>query len=195
MIDWIAVMLLRAQVEQYTPSVQPRSYMAAQVEAESAWRKNAKLITPREYGCGYGQITRTARFDKLAELRQQYPRELGGWTWADCTDPVYQMRAVVLMNRDAAKRLPAMATAADKTAIVIAARNRGTGGVLSEIRACRMTVGCDPTRWHGHVAKTCTAGRAPLVGIGRSACDVNRTHVAKVLKRAPIYAAAMGDKA
>lgn len=194
MIDWIAVAALQVEVERLAPEMQPRSYMAAQVEIESNWKRDAKLVTTREYGCGYGQITRTARFDTLAEYRAKYPKELGGWTWADCTRPTYQFRSIVLMNRDAAKRLPVMATPTDTVAVVVAARNRGIGGILSEVRACKMTKGCDPTRWNDHVAKTCTASKAPLPGIGRSACDVNRSHVQKVLTRSKVYAKAMGDR-
>ena len=192
-VETVLLLALRAEIERFWPEQHLRWPFATQIEIESGWKQNARLKTSREEGCGFGQITRTARFDTLAELKTKYPATFAGWSWANCTNAAFQFRSVVIMNRDAARTLPKMANAREQWAVVAAARNRGIGGTLSEWRLCQRTQGCDATRWFGHIEKTCTASRTPLPGIGRSACDVNRAHVAKVLdaKRGAKYAAVL----
>lgn len=184
---------LRVEIERYWPEQTMRWPFATQVEIESAWRENARLKTSREEGCGFGQITRTARFDTLAELKDKHADAFSGWSWDNCTNRTYQLRSVVIMNLDAARALPRMANAREQWAMIAAARNRGVGGTVSEWRLCQRTPGCDASRWYGHIELTCTASRAPLPGIGRSACEVNRAHVAKVMdeKRGAKYVQAL----
>lgn len=58
--------------------------------------------------------------------------------------------------------------------------NGGNGGVTKERRACKLSPGCDPGKWFGHVEHYCMKSKKPLYG-GRSACDINRHHVYDVL--------------
>lgn len=157
------------------------------------WNPGSRLKSAREEGAGLGQITRAwhpdgrTRFDALAEMRDRHPalREL---SWANVySRPDLQIRAVVLKSRDNFQALRAVADPWQRIAFADAAYNGGLGGVTKERRACQIKAGCDPQRWFGHVEHTCLKSRTPLYG-GRSACDINRHHVADVLLvRAPKY--------
>ena len=196
--------ILKAEQLRYWPAHPAPSVLAALVEQESCvslksprcWNPGARLKSTREEGAGMGQITRayradgSLRFDALADLTRQYGGDLAGLSW----DTVYQrpdlqFRAMVLMSRDAT--MPFRATTG-MLHFGDAAYNGGAGGVQKERRACALTQGCDPGRWFGHVEQHCLKSRQPLYG-GRSACDINREHVANVfLDRRAKYIPAMG---
>ena len=142
-----------------------------------------------------GQITRayradgSLRFDALAGLRDQYGADLSGLSWDTVySRPDLQLRALVLMSRDAARPFRG------STAWLHfgdAGYNGGVAGVQKERRACKLSAGCDPARWFGHVEAHCLKSRQPLYG-GRSACDINREHVRNVfLVRRAKYVGAM----
>ena len=184
--------VLQAQQRAYWPNHPNPALLAALVEQESCtslkspkcWNPASQLKSAREEGAGMGQITRayradgSVRFDALADLRGQYGGELGEWTWANVyTRPDLQLRALVLMSRDAAS---AFRTAPAMLAFGDAAYNGGAGGVQRERRACAMARGCDPGQWFGNVEAHCLKSRQPLYG-GRNACDINREHVTNVL--------------
>lgn len=182
---------LKAEQLRYWPDHPDPAALAALVEQESCpslrhskcWNPGARLKTDREEGAGMGQITRayradgSLRFDSLAGLRQQYGAELAGFSW----DTVYQrpdlqLRAMVLMSRDAAR--PFRASSA-WLHFGDAGYNGGVAGVQKERRACKLSPGCDPGQWFGHVERVCLKSRQPLYG-NRSACDINREHVENV---------------
>lgn len=195
---------LLAEQRHYWPSHPAPSVLAALVEQESCvslkslrcWNPGARLKSAREEGAGMGQITRayradgSLRFDALAGLRSQYGADLVGISWETVYQrPDLQLRALVLMSRDATmlfRQTPGMLHFGD------AAYNGGAGGVQKERRACALSRGCDTARWFGHVERHCLKSRQPLYG-GRSACDINRSHVHDVfLLRRAKYVAAMG---
>lgn len=180
-------------------------YTAGLIEHESCislrhpkcWNPRSELKTSRELGVGFGQLTKafrqdgTIRFDKLTELRQQYPRELGELSWSTIRDrPDLQLRAMLIMTkedyrffaqhiRDPVQIFP----------FVDAAYNGGRKGVLLEIQACRLAgiTKCNPELWFDNVERFCMKSKAPLYG-NRSACDINRHHVRDViLVKAPKY--------
>lgn len=191
--------VLKAEQRHYWPDHPDPAALAALVEQESCvslkspkcWNPDARLKTDREEGAGMGQITRayradgSLRFDALADLRDQYGQELGGLSW----DTVYQrpdlqLRALVLMSRDAARPFRASATWLH---FGDAGYNGGVAGVQKERRACKLSAGCDPAQWFGHVERHCLKSRQPLYG-NRSACDINRQHVRGVfIERRPKY--------
>ena len=195
--------ILKAEQAKYWPGHPDPAALAALVEQESCaslkspkcWNPAARLKSAREEGAGMGQITRayradgSQRFDALADLRDRYSAELAGWSWDNVySRPDLQLRAVVLMSRDAAtpvKAAPAWLHFGD------AGYNGGVAGVQKERRACKLSAGCDPARWFGHVEAHCIKSRQPLYG-GRSACDINREHVRNVfLVRRAKYVGAM----
>jgi hypothetical protein len=157
------------------------------------WQPTSRLKSAREEGAGLGQLTRawrtdgTLRFDALAEMRQRHPalRELD---WATIYQrPDLQIRALVLMSRGNWDALRGVPDYWERLAMADAAYNGGLGGVQNERRACHVRAGCDADRWFGHVEATCLKSRQPLYG-GRNACDINRHHVADVLRtRMPRY--------
>lgn len=179
---------LRAEQRQFWPDHPDPAALAALVEQESCvslkspkcWNPGARLKTDREEGAGMGQITRafradgSVRFDALADLRSQYDAELGALSWGNVYQrPDLQLRALVLMSRDAAR--PFRASAA-WLHFGDAGYNGGVAGVQKERRACKLAGGCDPGKWFGNVEAHCLKSRQPLYG-GRSACDINREHV------------------
>lgn len=184
---------LKAEQQRYWSDHPDAVLLAGLIEQESCitlksrgcWNPSAKLRSAREEGAGMGQITRafrpdgTVRFDSLTALRSQYQAELAGWNWDNVyTRPELQLRAIVLMSRDAARPFRA---APDMLAFGDAGYNGGVAGVQKERRACAMSGGCDAGRWFGHVEYHCLKSRKPLYG-DRNACDINRDHVRKVLQ-------------
>lgn len=183
--------VLVAEQRRHWPDHPDPPALAGLVEQESCvrlasprcWNPAARLRTDREEGAGMGQITRawradgSLRFDSLAEAVDRYGSDLSGLTWGSVyTRPDLQLRAVVLMARDAARpfrQAPGWLHFGD------AGYNGGVDGVQRERRACAMTDGCDPGLWFGHVERHCLKSRRPLYG-QRSACDINREHVRNV---------------
>lgn len=185
--------VLKSEQQRLWPDHPRPVLLASLVEQESCyslrsrgcWNPAAQLKTAREEGVGVGQITRayradgTLRFDALSDLRTQYAGELGALSWTNVYQrPDLQLRALVLMSRDAARQFrqaPAMLEFGD------AGYNGGPAGVQRERRACALAKGCDPGQWFGHVERHCLKSREPLYG-GRSACDINREHVRNVFQ-------------
>jgi hypothetical protein len=183
---------LKAEQQRLWPGHPDPVLLASLVEQESCvslksrscWNPAARLKSAREEGAGMGQITRawradgSLRFDSLAGLRSQYSAELGAWSWDNAYErPDLQLRAIVLMSRDAYRPFR---TAPAALAFGDAAYNGGAGGVHQERRACALAIGCDAGQWFHHVELHCLKSRQPLYG-GRSACDINREHVRNVL--------------
>lgn len=193
--------ILKAEQAKYWADHPDPAALAALVEQESCaskakcWNPGARLKTSREEGAGMGQITRayradgSLRFDALAGLRDQYGADLSGLSW----DTVYgrpdlQLLALVLMSRDAARPFRG---STGWLHFGDAGYNGGVAGVQKERRACKLSAGCDPSRWFGHVEAHCLKSRQPLYG-NRSACDINREHVHNVfLVRRAKYVGAM----
>ncbi len=192
---------IAALLDQHWPAIPMREYVPGLIHHESCitdrhprcWSPTAELRTAREQGVGLGQLTRawrpdgSLRFDALAEMRDRHPalREL---SWANVYQrPDLQLLAVVLKVRGDFNALAAVRDPMQRLAMADAAYNGGLGGLQSERRACGLRAGCDPQQWWGHVERTCLKSRAPLYGT-RSACDINRHHVADVLRnKAPRY--------
>lgn len=191
--------VLKSEQRRLWPDHPDPAVLAALVEQESCpslrsrmcWNPAAQLKSAREEGAGLGQLTRayrkdgTQRMDSLAGLRSQYGAELGELSWSTIYQrPDLQLRAMVLMSRDATRTFraaPAMLAFGD------AAYNGGAGGVQQERRACALSPGCDPGQWFGAVERHCLKSHEPLYG-QRDACTINREHVRNViLVRRPKY--------
>ncbi len=192
---------LGRELATHWPDAPDWAVLAGQVEKESCitlthsrcWNPRAELRTSREQGVGLGQITRTARFDALAELRAQFPRELAGWSWDSPTlyDPAFQLRAVVLMDRRNHRQLTDVPEP-DRMDMALAAYNGGMGGLIGERKLCQSTRGCDHRRWAGHVEKTSMKSRVAKPGYGQSFFDINRGYPPGVRARAVKYRPLMG---
>ncbi len=183
--------ILKAEQLRYWPDHPDPASLYALVEHESCvslksprcWNPGSKLKTNREEGAGMGQLTRayrddgSIRFDALADIKAQYNDELSGLSWNNIYQhPDYQLRAMVIMSRDAARTFrgtPGWLQFGD------AGYNGGIAGVQKERRACKLSSGCDPSKWFDNVESHCLKSRQPLYG-NRSACDINRMHVRAV---------------
>lgn len=190
--------VLKAEQRTHWPDMPVPSALAAQVEQESCvsltstrcWNPRAELRTSREQGVGFGQVTRTSRFDALSELRAQFPEQLRGWSWSSASlyDPAYQLRALVLMDLRNWRVITGAATPGDRLAMALTAYNGGLGGLNSDRRMCAATRGCDPGQWFGHVERTSMKTRTVAKGYGRSFFDINRAYAPAILfTRRPKY--------
>jgi hypothetical protein len=197
--------LLKAEQVRFWDDHPASELLPALVEHESCitlkhsrcWNPASRLKTSREEGAGLGQITRAwtadgnLRFDSLAEMRDKHPA-LQEWSWSNVYQrPDLQLRAVVLMSRDNYLRIRQLVEDPNEAlAMADAAYNGGFNGVQNDRRACQIKAGCDPKKWFAHVEMTCTKSKAALYG-NRSACDINRHHVADVLLVRPFKYRAM----
>ncbi len=181
--------LKQEQVAQW-PAMPHPAVLAAQVEQETCpslkhrmcWNPRAELRTSRERGVGLGQITKTDRFDALAEIRAASGGKLDGWAWEreSIYDPRFQLRALVLKDLQTWKALPGWANDSERLRATLAGYNGGIGGVLSDRKVCAATPGCDPTRWVGHVEHTSRKAKVVASGYGQSFFQINRSYVSNI---------------
>jgi len=193
---------LKAEQRAYWPNMPLPSALGAQVEQETCislrsprcWSPRAELKTDREQGVGLGQITRTARFDSLAEVRASNRKALAGWSWdkASLYDARYQLRAMVLMDRRCFDVMVGTASTMDRLAMAFSCYNGGAGGVNSDRRLCRATAGCNAAKWFGHVEHTSLKRKTAVAGYAKSFFKINREYVRNVLiVRRPRYVPAL----
>ena len=183
--------ILKEEQRLWWPDHPLPSALGAQVEQESCvslknprcWASTAELRTARERGVGLGQITKTARFDALAEMRVQFPKALAGWSWdnASLYDPHLQLRALILMDYRNYRTLTDVTDSHERLAMSLAAYNGGQGGLASDRRACAGTPGCDPKRWWGNVEHTSLKAKTAVAGYGKSFFEVNREYPKNII--------------
>lgn len=193
--------VLQAEIAGKWPAVPMRSALAAQVEQETCpslksakcWNPRTELKTSREYGFGLGQLTVTSRFDNFAEARK-LDTSLRDWRWEDRFDAARQLRTMVLMDKDAFRRLAMVADERERFAMAFSAYNGGLGGVLADRRVCAQVPGCDPGRWFGHVEMHSLKAKTKTAEYGQSFYAINRGYVQAVMHtRRGKYALAMGE--
>ena len=178
--DMHLVSLMGAQIEQET---------CANLRERTCWSPNAELKTSREFGGGFGQLTKAyttsgaVRFDVMQQLLNKYPRDLKGYSWSNFKDPVLSMRAYVLMIRDTNLAIKGAASQLDQFAFAMSAYNGGAGGLNSDRLSCRAKRGCDSTKWFGNVENAGLKSKIALRGYGgQSPFSINRTYVSNVIK-------------
>ncbi|NRR28900.1 hypothetical protein HSX11_01760 [Oxalobacteraceae bacterium] len=184
---------LGAEVDRFWPALAPRAFVAGVIEQESNWKIGAKLQTARELGAGLGQFTRayaadgSLRFDALEETKRLDP-SLAAWSWRDPYRAEYQLRGVVLKlranNRACA---PLMTDSREALACAAAQYNGGAGSVSKRIRLCRVTSGCDPGRWFGHLEHRVVQSTARVAGYGESFAEINSKYPGRVFARMQKY--------
>lgn len=194
--------VVHTEVEAYMPDAPSYGYFGSLIEQESCislkhsrcWKPTSELKTKRERGIGLGQVTvayredGSVRFDKIAELRAQYKTSLKELSWLTVKErPDLQIRAMVLMTKDAYKSLWQVKSEMERLAMADAAYNGGLGGLRKERTACGLKANCDPQFWFKNIEHTCLKSKKALYGT-RNACDINREHVTYALKvRLPKY--------
>jgi hypothetical protein len=171
---------LGAQVEQETcPSL----------KARGCWSPYAHLKTDREEGIGLGQATRTAKFDILSDLKKKYPSKFEGWSWDSPYNASYQLRALVLMDKECYSKLrPLAITDQDGLAFAYSCYNGGLGGVLNDRKLCSTIEGCNPGVWFYNVADHSYKSNKKSKGYGQSFREINRGYVNNLINvRRPKY--------
>jgi hypothetical protein len=190
---------LAAEIRSYWPDMPQPPTLGAQVEQETCitlksarcWNPRTELKTAREYGFGLGQITVTARFDNFKEAKK-LDASLAAWKWEDRYNAAYQLRTMVLMDRNGFRRLGFIPAAAERLAMAYGAYNGGLAGVLNDRRVCAATAGCDEDRWFGHVESTSLKAKIKAAGYGKSFFEINREYVKNIMQvRRPRYDAAL----
>ena len=179
--------LLQVEQQAYWADMALPSALAGQVEQETCpslksskcWNPRAELKTSREHGFGLGQLTVTSRFNTFEEMRLK--QGLQGWSWENRYDPAYQLRALVIKDRDHFRTYKDAATFTDRLAFALSAYNGGAGGLSKDRMLCRSTPDCDPARWFGHVEKTSYKAKLAVKGYGKSFFEINREYVHNVI--------------
>ena len=181
--------LLSKAVEAHWTGLKFPEALAGQIEQETCvtlksktcWSPRAELKTSREYGFGFGQITKTARFDVFKELTGQFS-ELKSWKWENRYSADYQMIALVLRDKSLYTALKAVPTEEPRLQMMLAGYNGGLGRPLQDRKLCGQVAGCNPNLWFGHVEKHSRLPKATQAGYGRSFYQVNREYVTLIWK-------------
>lgn len=193
--------VLSKEIDNHWPTVSIRSVFGAQVMQETCpslrskkcWSPTAELKTEREYGFGLGQLTVTPRFNNFKEASKLHP-SLKDWTWENRYAAEYQLRTMILMDKFSHDKAAWAKTNEDQLAFAFASYNGGLGGVLSDRTVCKVTPGCDPDRWFGHVEKTSKKAKVAVGGYGKSFFEINREYVKNILfVRRPRYEFFFGE--
>jgi hypothetical protein len=197
------VPVLKAEQVRLWPTHPMPSALGSLIEQESCvtlrharcWNPTAKLKTEREEGAGFGQITRayradgSLRFDALEAAKALDP-SLSEWSWTNVyRRPDLQIRAILAVNHDCFRKISRfLPDLQPRLEMCDAAYNGGWAGMQQERRACGQKAGCDPKQWFGNVELVCLKSKARWKGYGKSACEINREHVAMVMVvRRPKY--------
>lgn len=184
---------VKSEIDRSWSDLSPREFIPALIEQESLFKVRAKLQTERELGCGLGQFTKaynadgTVRFDALTEAKS-LDRSLEGWTWRDCYNVTYQLRAAVLKLKSNDRSCGAfMLDSMNSKACAAAQYNGGAGSTAKRVRACRLIEGCNPKLWFGHLEHQCPQSRKKVAGYGEDFCTINSKYPKRVFDRMPKY--------
>lgn len=182
---------LACERDAHWPDSPDKALFAAQIEQETCitlkhpkcWNPKAELRTSREIGFGLGQLTVTKRFDNFAAARG-WDKSLADWRWSDRHNPRYQMRALVVYDRNLYRQVR-WADGDERFAFALSAYNGGMGGVIKDTRLCAATTGCDRSKWFGNVERTSLKARTAVKGYGKSFYQINREYVVNVMRVRP----------
>ena len=192
---------VKQESNKHFPALPIKEYIPSLIEHESCvtltskrcWQPTAQLKTSREEGAGLPQITRaytktgTLRFDKLAEMRVQYPLLLGQANWGNIYKrPDLQIRIITLLSRDNYNKLYQVKDPLERLKFADSAYNGGLGSVNKDRILCGLQANCNPSVWFNNVEKYSYKSRVAIYG-NRSAYDINRHHVRDVWKKLPKY--------
>jgi len=180
--------LLSESIDTFWPEIPNRTFPAGVIMQESGWKEHATLKTSRELGCGLGQFTKTydangkIRFDTLTDLTRASP-DLRGWTWKDCYNARFQLKAVVIKLKMGDRDCKAvMAGPLNQLACDAAKYNGGGGSVSKRIRYCQARTNCNPKEWFNHLEKQCPQSNKRVAGYGESFCEINSKYPGRVFK-------------
>lgn len=170
-------------------------YVPALIEHESCISLKSKrcfdptseLLTKREQGTGFFQLTRTfredgsTRFDVLSDMKKRYQADLKELAWGNIKQrPDLQIRSGVLLIRENYKSFYMISDNFERVAMADSAHNGGKKDVMRSRTVCGLAKNCDPQKWFLNTEKYCVKSKKPLYA-GRSACDINTHHPRDVM--------------
>jgi len=168
---------------------------AGQVEQETCitlkhskcWNPKAELKTSREYGFGLSQITIAydaegkERFNNFKSATK-LDKVMKNWRWEDRYNPYYQLRFLVLQDKQIFYLIKWTDDELVRFAFTLAAYNGGFNGMVRDRKMCESTPGCNPNLWFDNVEKESWRSKVKVSGYGKSFFDINREYVSKILK-------------
>lgn len=191
------VPLLKQELNSIWPTHPLPSTTAAQIEQETCvrltskgcWNPKTELKTSREYGFGFGQITIAydakgkERFNNFNEFKK-LSSELGSWKWEDRYNPDYQLKALVIVDKNEYNKIKfPTASPLDRLSFSLSSYNGGFGGVLQDVKLCQVTENCDSTKWFNNVALVSFKQKTKIQGYGQSFFDINRGYVDNIMNK------------
>lgn len=194
--------LLQAELSISWPDVHRKSVFAAQIRQETCPSLNSKkcfspraeLKTDREYGFGLGQLTVTPKFNNFNEAKK-LDRSLKDWEWDNRYDATYQLRTMVLMDKFNYGKITWAQDKDERLAMAFSSYNGGLGGLLSDRTVCKVTEGCDPSKWFNHIEHTSRKAKVKVGGYGKSFFEINREYVRHIMLLYPTrYASFFGEQ-
>jgi hypothetical protein len=151
-----------------------------------------ELCRPKDGKCAIEEMN---MFKEMQKLDQQISGALNAkltlWDWSDRGNAAYQIRSVVLLNKQNWNAMKFVAANdVEKLAMMLSAYNGGLGHVLKDRKLCEVKKDCDPTRWFGNIEKDSVKKKTALPGYGKSFFEINREYPVHILfTRRPKYAA------
>jgi hypothetical protein len=159
------------------------------------WSPKSRLKTKREEGAGFFQLTRVftktgmVKWDTIDILRKRYPKQLHKLNWNNVYNrPDLQILAGLLLWRKNFYMLSKFIPLEERIAFADSMFNGGYYYLNKERKKCKLVKSCDPDKWFGNVEKIKSRRAIRKLYGNRTAWDINRDHVRKVLKiRMPKY--------
>lgn len=189
--------------KKYFPEATELAYLPALAEHESCisfkhskcMNPEAELLTSREQGNGFFQLTRawkkdgSVRFDSLEGMRNKYHAELKELSWTTIkTRPDLQIRAATLMVRDTYRRYSIIKDDYARYHFTDNDYNGGARDVQRARIACNLAEGCDSQVWFENTERYSPKSAVIMPGYGRSPKQISLHHTNDVIhNRLPKY--------
>lgn len=149
-----------------------------------------EICRPKDGKCAVEVMNMFREMQKLDAKLNKLDAKLTHWDWNNRSNAAYQIRSVVLLNKQNWNSLKFdVANDVEKLAFMLSAYNGGIGHVLKDRRLCLAKKDCDPSRWFGNVETDSVKRKTALKGYGKSFFEINREYPVHILfTRRPKYA-------
>lgn len=177
------------------PEVENPDVFAGQCEQETCpslksnqcWNPRTEFKTSRELGFGISQITIAydeegrERFNNF-KVATKLDKVMKDWRWEDRYNPYYQLRFLVLYDKQIFGLIKWSDDELVKFAFTLAAYNGGLNGMIRDRKMCESVPGCNKNIWFDNVEKHSWRSKIKISGYGKSFFEINREYVSKILK-------------
>ena len=162
---------------QYWPDAPMKETIAGKLDRETAcpnmkkcWNPKVELKTSREWGIGLSQVTiaynadGTERFNNFKEAKRKYSEALSAWDFEDKYEPRYHILFTVLEDKTNFMRMRLLfKDSVNRWAGTLVSYNAGPGRVNSRFAICKITPGCDTSKWFGGLDKVASPAEKKLI--------------------------------